>query len=70
MHLFCGENANDELSDGFVARVSVGFYVKKQYFFGEVFFCDFLGLQLFKCVSVAVKNTFGYFFFFLFNFSW
>lgn len=49
--------------------VSVGLYVKKQDFFWEFFFYDFLGLQLFKCVYVAVKNTFGYFFFFLFNFS-
>lgn len=69
MHLFCGENANNELSDGFVAGVSVGLYVKKQDFFLEFFLYDFLGLQLFKCVYVAVKNTFGYFFFFLFNFS-
>lgn len=59
MHLFCGENAHNELSDGFDAGVSVGLYVKKR-----VFFYDFLGLQLFKCVYVTVKNTFGYFFFF------
>lgn len=41
MHLFCGENANNELSDGFVAGLSVG---------GGFFFYDFLGLELFKCV--------------------
>lgn len=70
MHLFCGENANNELSDGFVWwGVSGSLCQKTRFFFLSFFFYDFLGLQLFKCVYVAVKNTFGYFFFFLFNFS-
>lgn len=31
MHLFSGKNANNELSDGLVAGVSVGLDVKKQW---------------------------------------
>lgn len=48
MHLFCGENANNELSDGFVAGVSVGLYVKKRGFLE--FSMTFLACS---CLSVS-----------------